>query len=486
MRKQTLIVLFDAVLLVGLVALSFHNVQKLHAVPAQADAPQTMVTVYNNDQALVRETRVVTVTASGVNSLNIENVPAQIDPASVQLVSVPDPTALIPLEQNYEYDLVNSSRLLQKYVGQEVRLITKDGTAYVGTLLNASDTLVLQNEDGSIDAVNRDDVVVTRFPKLPNGLTARPSLNWQVQAAQKGKQTVQLSYLTRGLSWQADYIAHLAAESQSMTLTGWIALDNRSGKNFTDARLKLVAGELHQAQQRTPVLMKSADRAAVPTRAPQVQERSFSEYHLYDLPRPVTIKTAQTKRVQFISASGVPVEKLYVMDLSNISPVPYRPATDETFGKVQKGNAATYIQFTTGKAGHLNVPLPAGRVQMYQEDSDGAMLLAGEDNIQHTPISQTVRLQMGKAFDITGSREQTDFQKLGRNSMKESFSIIVNNHKAKAVTVKVVEHLYRWNQWTIVDSSQDYKKVDAHTVTFDLPVKANGKATITYTVLYNW
>jgi len=487
MKKQVLVVLFDTILLLGLVAFSFHNVKKLRAVPAQADASQTMVTVYNNDQALVRETRIVTLTASGVNTINIEDVPTQIDPASVQLVSVPDPAALIPLEQNYEYDLVSTSRLLQKYVGQEIRLVTKDGTAYVGKLLNASDTLVLQNEDGSIDAVNRDDVVVMRFPKLPNGLTARPSLTWQVQAAQAGKQTVQLSYLTNGLSWRADYIAHLAADSQSMSLTGWIALDNRSGKSFTDARLKLVAGELHQAQQRTPTLMKSVERnATAPTAASHVQERAFAEYHLYDLPRPVTIKNAQTKRVQFISASDIPVEKLYVMDLSNISPVPYRPATDETFGKVQKGNATTYIQFTTGKTSHLNMPLPAGRVQMYQEDSDGAMLLVGQDNIRHTPISQTVRLQMGKAFDVTGTREQTNFQKLGRNSMKESFSITVTNHKAEAISVKVIEHLYRWNQWTIVDSSQDFTKLDAQTIAFEVPLKANGKATVTYTVLYNW
>ncbi len=485
MKKRAIVIAFDALLLLGLALIGSSGFGKTEA---QVGTTPTgvQVTVYNNDIGVVQETRTITLTSVGVNTLQLTDVPTQIDPETVRLVATPDPAALVPLEQNYEYDLASSARLLQKYIGREIRVVTKDGTAYLGTLLAADENLVLQGEDGSVDAVSRSEIKAISFPKLPQGLTTKPSLVWLLSAAASGRQTVTLSYVTHGLAWKANYVAHLSPDNRSMDLAGWVVLDNRSGKTFRRAHLKLVAGQLHQAKQVARTLTtrtKMVETAAAP--AP-VTERQFSEYHLYDVPRPVTIASAQSKQVQFVTAAKVPTEKLYVLDLSNISPVPYRPATDQSFGISQKGNANVYIQFKTGEKSHLDLPLPAGRVRLYQQDQDGALLLVGEDNIRHTPISETVRLQIGQAFDVTGERQQTNFNKLGRKSMEESFRISVQNHKSEAVTVRVVEHLYRWNNWTITDSNPAYTKLDSQTIVFELPLKANGEGTVSYTVLYRW
>ena len=474
-------IVLSALLILAVAAVGL-TAGRSHQTIAAASGPE--VTVYNSNIALVKEVRQLTLD-KGINEVRVTDVPAQIDPTSLHFTSLTDPAGTVVLEQNFEYDLVNTLKVLNRYVGQEVRLTTQDGSVYVGTLLSASGDVILQDSEGGITIIKADQVQKFELAALPEGLITRPTLAWLVQAAKAGKHDVEITYLTNGMTWHANYVLLLAADESRLDLNGWVTVDNRSGGSFKDAKLKLVAGEIARAAPQRAVFMAKEVGAPRPTPAPQVAERGFFEYHLYEVQRPVTILDNQTKQIEFIRASGIPASKRYILNLVNV-PFSGGVVQDPEFAAKAKGNPDVYVEFQTGKETGLDAPLPAGVVRLYKEDVDGAPLLIGETRIGHTPKGETVKLRVGRAFDIVGERTQTDFVKLGPRALEESYKIVVRNHKDAAVTVTVVENMFRAAEWEITKASHDYTKVDAHTVHFQVEVPANGEKTITYTVRYRW
>ncbi len=453
------------------------------AALAQAQGPE--VTVYNSNIAVVKETRQFELDR-GVNQVDVTDVPSGIQPDTVLFRSTTDPDATV-LEQNYEYDLVGSQTLLQKYIDQEIRVVTNDGTVYEGVLLNAGGDVILQDAAGGVQVIKYDQIREYSFPALPEGLITRPTLVWTVDATKAGNHTAEITYLTNGLNWTASYVLLLADDSKSLDLDGWITLDNQSGASYKEAKLKLVAGDINRVMQATRTLKFEGDMVMeAAAAAPAVEERTFAEYHLYEMQRPVTIKDNQTKQVQFVNASDVPAEKTYTYDAS----MPYGgygPIYDPGFGSTGITKVNVSLAFNTGKDG-VDAELPSGVIRMYQTDIDGAQLLIGEDNIGHTPKGEDVTLTIGQAFDLVGERKQTDFKRIGDNVVEETYEIELRNQKeSEDVTIRVVEHLSRGTNWQILDASpEDFEKTDSSTIEWQIPVPAQGKATVKYTVRYTF
>ncbi|MFZ5918079.1 MAG: DUF4139 domain-containing protein [Chloroflexota bacterium] len=441
------------------------------------------LTVYNQDLALVIDRRAMELVA-GLNEVRFTDVASQIDPTSVHFRSLTDITGTVVLEQNYEYDLVSTAKLLEKYVDQDIDIVTEDGTAYTGTLLSGAGDVILQAADGQVRVIRLNSIKDFSFPALPEGLITRPTLVWLLQAQEPGTHDTEVTYLTTGLSWRADYIVVLAEGDDRLDLTGWVTVDNRSGATFEDAKLKLVAGDIHRAQDFERVVEKIAYEEAAPA-ADSVEERAFFEYHLYKVQRPVTVKNNQTKQVEFSSASGVPALKFYVYDAAPARFYGY-VADDPGYGSVTDKKVAVVLEFQNGQEQGLGIALPAGNIRVYKKDVDGSELLIGEDSIDHTPQDEAIQLSLGYAFDIVGERVQDNFERLGRQVIEETFTITLRNHKPEDVEVRVVERLYRWSDWEIVDQTAEHTKLDAQTIEWRLPVVADGEASVTYTVRYSW
>ncbi len=474
---------------VALLALVGVTVGEAGPRPAAAAAPNKGVelAVYNQDLALVKERRSLDL-VQGLNEVRFTDVAAQIDPTSVHFRSLTDPVGTVVLEQNYEYDIVGSARLLYKYVDQEIGLVTEDGQEYAGRLLSGDQDVILQAADGQVTVVRLDQIKEFTFPALPEGLITRPTLVWQVESAQGGGQEVEVTYLTGGVNWYANYTVILADDEKSLDLNGWVTLDNRSGASYQDARLKLIAGDIHRAPTEGYVMEEKAYALPTAAPAPQVEERPFFEYHLYEVQRPVTIKDQQTKQIEFVTAGGVPADKFFVYDGSQMQFWGYyQPIQDPGYGTTSNKKVMVMLEFKNGKEEGLGVPLPKGTLRVFKKDVDGSTLLVGEDAIDHTPKDERIRLYVGDAFDIVGERVQTNFKvDYDEDWMEESYQITLRNHKAEDVEVRVVEHLFRWSEWKILDASQDFDKLDAQTIEFRVPVKAGGEATVTYTVRYEW
>ncbi len=453
---------------------------------AQAQGNNVQLTVYNQNIALVRDSRSFELDR-GVNEVRFSDVASQIDPTSVHFRSLTDPEGTTVLEQNYEYDIVGSQKLLQKYVDQEIELVIEDGSEYRGTLLSGADDIILQDADGGVTVVRLDQVRQFNFPALPEGLITRPTLVWLLDAGQPGDQDVEVTYMTNGINWNADYVVQLNQDDTASDLNGWITLDNQSGATYTDAKLKLVAGDVNVVRQAKAFADRGvAEEMAAPTAAPPVEERQLFEYHLYDVQRPVTVRDNQTKQIEFTNAAEVPTEKFFVYDGARGLGFYGQAVTDPGYGTYSNPDVNIYLQIQNKEEAGLGIPLPAGRVRVYKADVDGSLQFIGEDQIDHTPKDETIRLLLGNAFDIVGERRQTDFQQLGRDVIEESFEIVLRNHKDQEVEVRVVEHLFRWNEWKIVQESADHTKLDQGTVEWRLPVSADGEATLTYTVRYEF
>jgi hypothetical protein len=462
------------------------------AVPVLAQEAGVELAVYNQNLALVKDRRSLDL-SEGLNQVQFSDVASQIDPTSVHFRSLTDPEGTSVLEQNYEYDLVGSSKLLLKYLDQEISLVTEDGTFYSGTLLSGEGDVIIQETTttgtpGRVTVIKLDQVREFSFPALPEGLITKPTLVWDLAAATGGQHDVEVTYLTGGVNWQADYIVVLADDEASVDLDGWVTLDNRSGASYQDAKLKLIAGDIHRAQEEGVAYDAMLERAIPAAEAPPVEERAFFEYHLYEVTRPVTVKDNQTKQVEFVAAKDIPVDKFFVYDGAQVRWWGgYSPVQEPSYGTQSNKKVMVMLEFQNGEEQNLGVPLPRGTVRVYKNDVDGSSLLIGEDAIDHTPKDEPVRLYIGDAFDIVGERVQTDFRaEYDEDWMEESYEISLRNHKEEAVEVRVVEHLFRWSEWKILDASQDFEKMDAQTIEFRVQVPADGEATVTYTVRYEW
>lgn len=471
------------VLLMG--SLAIVGAQEDTTDPADDDVPQVAVTIYNEGSALVQDRRTFSFDV-GTNIINFTDVAASIDPTSVNFVSLTDPDGTSVLEQNYVYDLVGMSALLQRYIDETIRVTTSDGTIYEGQLLSGSGEIILRGADGSVFVVSRDNIRDVTFPNLPDGLITRPTLRWLIDSQNGGDQAVELTYLTNGISWTADYNLLLATDNQSLDLNGWVTLNNNSGAAYENALIKLVAGDVNRVQPEMIMedVMMMADMPE--SRAgQQVEQREFFQYQLYQIGRPVTVGNNETKQIEFVTGTNVPSELYFVYDSS----VPFYGYgglyTEQYYGQTGITDVQNWIQFTTAEESGLGSDLPAGRVRVYQQDEDGAALLIGENRIDHTPQGEDIQFYLGNAFDLVGERVQTQFDLIGSNVVEETFEIRLRNRKDdETVQIRVPERLSRGSNWEIVNSSMAYEQTSAFAIEFRADVPAGEEVVITYTVRY--
>ncbi|MBZ0293197.1 MAG: DUF4139 domain-containing protein [Anaerolineae bacterium] len=462
----------------------------LFLIPSvSAQDTSVSVTIYNQGTALVQDRRAFELDA-GTNSIDFTDVAASIDPTSVSFVSLTDPAGTIVLEQNYIYDLVGSSALLERYLDEYISVTVDDGTIYEGDLLSGrGGEIILRDDDGLVYVISQNKVVNIEFPSLPSGLITRPTLRWLLNVAEAGTQRVELTYLTGGINWSADYILNLNAENTALDLNGWVTLNNNSGATFNQAQVKLVAGDVNRLPelQDYDVMEEAYAMAPMPTAAAQVEQREFFEYQLYEINRPVTIGDNETKQVEFVTGTNVPAHTYYVYNASPGFYGYYGQITDQGYGLSGITDVQNWLEFSTDEESGLGADLPAGRIRVYQEDVDGAALLIGENQIDHTPQGEEVNIYLGNAFDLVGERTQTDFQILGRNVLEETYEIRLRNRKDdEAVEIRVPETLFRWSNWEILNNSDEYTKRDSSSIEFRVTVEPGQEKVITYTVRYSW
>jgi hypothetical protein len=476
----------------SIAALTVFSFRRVHAAPrpdagatpstTQKDQVDLAVTIYNSNVALVRDVRQLTL-PTGNFSLKFEDVAASINPATVHFHSLSEPAKLSVLEQNYEYDLLDPAKLLQKYVGREVTLVRAEEenntTKWVDTK-----ALLLADNSGPVWKIG--DEIVTgiptdqyRFPDLPENLYSKPTLLWLLDNSGAKSQRVEASYLTNSMNWNADYVLTVGRDDKSADLDGWVTLTNNSGAAYKNAKLQLVAGELHRVAPAPQAKALGGIVGGVLGNAQQFEQENFSEYHLYSLARRTSIEDKESKQISLLNATGVSVEKLFLVTGQSYF---YRNA--QNIGSPIPQPVQVNYRFKNEEKSSLGMPLPAGTVRVYQADSRGGIQLVGEDSINHTPKDETVTIHVGDAFDIVAERKETDFKKLSNNLYEFEYEITLRNHKDSDVTVEVREPI--GGDWEIVKSNHDATKLDATTLGFKIPVVKNGSATLDYRVRVKW
>jgi len=446
------------------------------------------VTIYNQGTALVRDKRTFDL-IEGSNILNFTDVASGIDPTSVNFKSVTDPQGTKVLEQNYVYDLVGSSALLERYLDQTITVTADDGTVYTGQLLSGRNgEIIMRTAEGQVLVISQTQARDIQFPALPEGLITRPTLRWLLTSEQGGTNQVELTYMTYGMNWSADYNVLLDPGNASLNLTGWVTLNNTSGTSYQDAQVKLIAGDVNRVVDNDVLMRQEMELADTGGGAAgEVQQRDFNEYKLYEIGRPVTIGDNETKQVEFVSGTGIASTTFFVYDSSPYFYGYYDIVTDQYYGQTGVTDVQNYLEFSTGKDSGLDAALPAGRIRVFQEDVDGAALLIGENTIDHTAKGENVRLYLGNAFDLVGERKQTDFKIITGNVIQETYELRLRNRKETGdVEIRVPERLFRWSNWEVLDSSIPFEKIDSNTVEFRPTVKAGEEVVITYTVQYSW
>jgi hypothetical protein len=401
-------------------------------------------------------------------------VAAKIMPQTVHIKSLSDPKGLQILEQNYEYDLLTPQKLLEKFVGKEITIL-KDAVEVPITILSMNQGIVYKL-GGRIFTGQPHNLI---FPNIPNNLISHPTLVWLLENHGTAPHKIEATYLTQGISWRADYVAVLDSKDKLLDLSGWVTLDNQSGANYQNARLKLVAGDVNRVIERrgaADAVRALAEVSAKP--AAPFSEESFFEYHLYSLQRATTIKENQTKQISLLSADRVPITKRYVYYGS------HQYFRTRYGAPVPAQKIGVYVDIANRKENNLGMPLPKGIVRVYKADNDGSLQFIGEDRIDHTPKDETIKIKMGDAFDIVGERKQIDWRKLADNLYEAAFEISLRNHKEEALTVSVIEPML--SDWEILSSSHSHKKTDAHTAQFDLPVAKDGETKLQYRVRYKF
>jgi hypothetical protein len=463
--------------------------QKVHAAPAQNDAETAKtpalsttekdqvdlaVTVYNSNLALVRDVRQIHL-SPGVFPLHFEDVAASINPATVHFRSLSEPAKLSVLEQNYEYDLLDPQKLLQKYVGREV------GFNWNGVEMTG---LLLADNNGPIWKVNSQIITglpvgTFHFPELPDNLYSRPTLVWMLDNRGANAQKVEASYLASNMNWSADYVLTVTRDEKAADLDGWVTLTNNSGVAYGNAKLQLVAGDIHQTQPQPMAARGGAMIMSEAANVKQFAQESFGEYHLYSLERRTSIQNNESKQISLLNGTGVPVEK-YLM----VEGQAYYYRNPQGIGNAIPEPVKVYYRFKNEEKGGLGMPLPAGTVRVYQADSKGGVQFVGEDNIQHTPKDETLKIHIGNAFDVVCERKQTDYKKLANDLYEMEYAITLRNHKDGPVTVEVREPV--GGDWEVVNSNFKPIKLDSTTIGFQVPVEKDGTATLTYRVRVKW
>ncbi|HTK81491.1 MAG TPA: DUF4139 domain-containing protein [Bacteroidota bacterium] len=477
------------------------------------DRTSVDLTIYNQNLSLIREERNMTI-GKGIGRVVIPDIPATIDGTSLHFRSLTDPSAVRVLEQNYQYDLVSQGKLLERYIGKEVEFVrmneeTKREYTVKGRLLSTGYQVqpqfgvsspnyslvggMVAEVDGKIEINPAGRLVL---PSLPNGLILRPQLEWLVSNTKEGNHKAEISYLAGALSWNANYVALLDKSETGLDLTGWVTLTNNSGTSFENAGLKLVAGDVNIVQEqfrarggRTDMFMAKA------AEEPQFKQTDLFEFKLYSLQRKTDIRNNETKQVELVSGKNVTSKKVFIYDgladqwRSWYNSYDYR--SQSSFGQQSNPKVGVYVTFKNDEKSGLGIALPKGKVRVYKRDDDGKEQFIGEDEIDHTPKDEEMRLYLGNAFDLVGERSQTDFKSGGggmfsRSYAEETVQIKVRNHKSEPVEVQIYEHPWRWNQWEITKKSAEFVKIDQSTVKFPVKLAKDEEKVVTYTIRYTW
>jgi hypothetical protein len=448
------------------------------ALPAMAeeqrvgldDQTGVAVTIYNQDLALVRDGRVMTL-IKGENDVAFIDVSGHMQPETALLKS--SGGKLDVLEQNFDFDLLTPEKLLEKSVGGTVRVIVTDPktgkeTVEEAKVLSVANGVVLQIGD-RLETQAPGRIV---FAEVPPNLRSRPTLVTKISSDTAGKLPVELDYLTGGLSWAADYVAELAPDERSIELKGWVTLTNTSGTSYRNAKLQLVAGDVNRVRREMAAGAATAMPMSAAAPAPMAEQALF-EYHLYTLGRPTTIAENQTKQVELLTGHAIPVTKEY--RFANLA-----PGYNYQMGEAPRVNASVRLKFVNTEKSGLGIPLPQGTVRVYKADNAGQAIFVGEDAIQHTPKNEYVDLTLGQAFDVTARGKQTDFETLGDNVYESAYEIEFKNAKSEAVTVILAQTVP--GDWKMLEESANHEKADASTALWHITVPANGSTKLAYRV----
>jgi hypothetical protein len=513
---------------------SFATLLCVVAAGTLAACAQPALTIYNQNFAVVRDTVPLDLKA-GVNNVRYADATAHVEPDSVILRDPAGKHALQIWEQNYRNDPVTQELLLSLFEGKTIEFEVfrqKDNTTVreliPGKVIRSGYVPggVRENFYPTIDPYTGLPVVslpnggseqpiievngklqfelpgLPLFPDLGDDTVLKPTLNWLLQSDPPGKFDAEVSYITGGFTWEADYNLVSPEKGDLVDLIGWVTMNNQSGKTFHDAKIKLMAGDVNKIEP-LKAYFRGGGGGGGGGGAPVVTEKTFDEFHLYSLVRPTTLRDREIKQVEFVRATGVKASTIYIYDGADPGcrfNGGWNP--DREYGVQGNKKVRVMREFVNAETNHLGIPLPKGKLRFYRRDADGQMEFVGEDMIDHTPRNETVRVTTGNAFDLVGERKQTDFKigQIGNSSMAtidpvtglpvnqidESFEIKLRNRKKESVEIRVVEHLYRWSNWEITAKSDEFKKTDAQTIEFRMPVKPDEERTITYTVHYSW
>ncbi len=431
----------------------------------------TQVTVYNDDLGLIRQMQTVDL-ERGASELKIEKVAARIDPTSVHLTFKKGSGDIEILEQNFLYDLVNPGKIFEKYIGETISYRLESGNEYAGRLLDSdSKNIVLELPDNGLRIVDKNTIVDYEFPSLPEGLILKPTLQWYIQSKKSKKTEAELSYLTSGMSWQAEYILILEEDETNMSLASWISLDNRSGATYENAKMKLIAGKIHRVPSRRRYARYEADQISLAEAPKQrFEERRLFEYHLYELQRDVTIKDREIKQVALFDETAAKGKKFFIFTNSAL--------------KNLEENLDVQIMLPNTKANNLGIPLPEGRIRVFQRDIDETLQLAGEDRINHTSKDDTLYVNVGKAFDVKGKHIVKKRDLIKENTEKVSVEITISNKTEKAISTQIKEQL--GGDWEIKRASHDYVKYSDLWLIFPVRVPSKRNVMVKYTFVKTW
>jgi hypothetical protein len=436
----------------------------------EAGKKSVAVTVYNDNLGVVKEVSNISI-PSGKSQITVTDVAQFIDPTSVHIKLNGE-----VIEQNYQYDLVNLDKILQKYIDKKIQIFSKDDKLIEGVLLSSQGgQVVLRKDDGGLIMLPNTQEYRISVGSLPEGLITKPTLVWLVNSTSSKSQNVEISYQTSGMNWHAEYVAVLNEDDSKLDLKSWVSVENNSGTKYDDAVLKLVAGNVNlvspragqgfEAQgARTDMVYKAA--------VPQFQEKQFFEYHIYNLTRPVTLSNNETKQISLFETEGVNVIKKFLYRSSNAN-----------YGQDNPNKVAVIVEFENKEKNNMGMPLPKGTVRMYKSDGNNIEFI-GEDMIDHTPREEKVKLKIGEAFDIVVEDTQTEQKRISDRVNENSYEIKIKNRKKENITVEVEKFL--GTNWEILSSSVNYEKKNAQTALFRVPVNKNEESVLKFKVRYSY
>lgn len=483
-----------------------------------SDASGPSLTLYNQEFGVVRE-QVNLSLKKGLNNINFSEVTAHLEPSSVILRDPSGKSGVRILEQNYRNDAVSADLLLQYFTGQEIdfetvldgkkqtvrgkivrapyvmhqEAMTRMGRQYAATqsvLSNQGNSPIIE-VDGKLQFNLPGNPI---FPALADDSILQPTLEWKLDAAGEINSPLELSYVSGGFDWEADYNLVFPEKGDKVSATGWITMQNQSGRTFVNATIRLMAGDVKKIQQAQPMARRDVLAMSAPSQSePQVTEKAFDEYHLYSLARPTTLRDRETKQVEFLRAEEIKARTVYIYNGLDVDWNRYRGwdadnfRNDRAFGTQSNKKVWVYREFKNSKENGLGVPLPKGRVRFYRQDTGDRLEFIGEGEIDHTPRDEELKIYTGDAFDLVGERKRTNFTiDNSRRTLDEAFEITLRNRKEEAVEIKVAETLYRGATWSIVDASDEWKKVDSQAMEFLVKLEPDQEKVIKYHVRYTW